>query len=50
MTNSIADLEDAEVILIVGSNTTEQHPIIGERILAAARSRIYPSAPGWLIP
>jgi formate dehydrogenase alpha subunit len=37
MTNSIDELEDAEVILIVGSNTTEQHPIIGERILAAAR-------------
>ena len=37
MTNSIAELEDAKVILIVGSNTTEQHPIIGERILAAAR-------------
>jgi formate dehydrogenase alpha subunit len=35
MTNSIDELEDAEVILVVGSNTTEQHPIIGERILAA---------------
>ncbi len=37
MTNSIGELEDAEVILVVGSNTTEQHPIIGEKILAAAR-------------
>jgi len=37
MTNSIQDLEEAEVILVVGSNTTEQHPIIGERILQAAR-------------
>ncbi len=36
MTNSIADLEDAEVVLVVGSNTTEQHPIIGERLLVAA--------------
>ena len=37
MTNSIEDLEEAEVILVVGSNTTEQHPIIGERMLAAVR-------------
>jgi formate dehydrogenase alpha subunit len=35
MTNSVNELEDAEVVLIVGSNTTEQHPIIGEKILAA---------------
>ncbi len=37
MTNSIEDLAEAEVILVVGSNTTEQHPIIGERILSAVR-------------
>jgi formate dehydrogenase alpha subunit len=37
MTNSVNELEDAEVILIVGSNTTEQHPIIGEKILAAVQ-------------
>ncbi len=37
MTNSIQDLEEAEVILVVGSNITEQHPIIGERILSAMR-------------
>jgi formate dehydrogenase alpha subunit len=37
MTNSIGELEDAEAILVVGSNTTEQHPIIGEKILAAVR-------------
>ncbi len=35
MTNSVNELEDAEAILVVGSNTTEQHPIIGEKILAA---------------
>jgi len=40
MTNSIGDLDDAEVILVVGSNTTEQHPIIGERILAAVRKGV----------
>jgi len=35
MTNSVNELEDTEVILVVGSNTTEQHPIIGEKILGA---------------
>jgi formate dehydrogenase alpha subunit len=35
MTNSVSDLEDAEVILVIGSNTTEQHPIIGGKILSA---------------
>jgi len=35
MTNSIGELEDAEVILVIGSNTTEQHPIIAHRILKA---------------
>ncbi len=37
MTNSIACLEQADVILVIGSNTTEQHPMIGARILGAAR-------------
>lgn len=37
MTNSINELETAEVILVVGSNTTEQHPIIGEKIISAKR-------------
>jgi len=32
MTNSFPDLEEAEVVLITGSNTTEQHPIIGTRL------------------
>lgn len=35
MTNSIPDLEEADLILVTGSNTTEQHPIIGTRILRA---------------
>jgi formate dehydrogenase alpha subunit len=38
MTNSINELEKAEVILVIGSNTTEQHPLIGTRIIEAARS------------
>jgi len=39
MTNSIPDLEEADCILIIGSNTTEQHPIIGTRILRAHEER-----------
>ncbi|MFQ5925725.1 MAG: molybdopterin-dependent oxidoreductase, partial [Dehalococcoidia bacterium] len=35
MTNSIAEIEDADVILITGSNTTEAHPIIGLRVRRA---------------
>jgi formate dehydrogenase alpha subunit len=39
MTNSIADLENAEIIFVIGSNTTESHPIIGLRIKKAVRER-----------
>ncbi len=35
MTNSIDDLERAECILVIGSNTTEGHPIVGLRIKRA---------------
>jgi len=35
MTNSIPEVADADCILITGSNTTEQHPLIGTRILEA---------------
>jgi len=35
MTNSINELLDARSILVTGSNTTEQHPIIGGKILRA---------------
>ncbi|MBC7287902.1 MAG: formate dehydrogenase subunit alpha [Armatimonadetes bacterium] len=35
MTNSIAELEDAEMIIITGSNTTEAHPVIALRIKRA---------------
>ena len=37
MTNSIADLEQADVIFVIGSNTTECHPIIGAAIKRAIR-------------
>jgi formate dehydrogenase alpha subunit len=39
MTNSIPDLEQADCLLVVGSNTTEQHPIIGSRLLRAHERR-----------
>jgi len=40
MTNSIEDIaEDAQAYLVIGSNTTEQHPVIGMRIRQAVRKR-----------
>jgi formate dehydrogenase alpha subunit len=38
MTNSIADISKAEVILLTGSNTSENHPVIGEKIKQAVLS------------
>lgn len=35
MTNSIADIEQAECIFIIGSNTTENHPLIARRVMRA---------------
>lgn len=35
MTNSIAEIEKSKCIFIIGSNTTEAHPLIGSRILKA---------------
>ncbi len=35
MTNSIADMEKAAAFLIIGSNTTENHPIIGDLVKRA---------------
>jgi formate dehydrogenase alpha subunit len=37
MTNSIDEIEFAEVILVTGSNTTEMHPIIGSKVKRAVR-------------
>ena len=37
MTNSINEIEDSDCVLITGSNTTEQHPIIGGKIYNAQR-------------
>ena len=37
MTNTIDCFDRTELIFVIGSNTTEQHPLIGSRILTAAR-------------
>ncbi len=39
MTNSLDEIEQAGVIFIIGSNTTEQHPLVGRRILRAVREK-----------
>ena len=40
MTNSIRDItEQSRSIFIIGSNTTEQHPVIGIKIRRAKRRR-----------
>ena len=38
MTNSISCIDETDVIFVIGSNTTEQHPLIGSRILTAVRN------------
>jgi formate dehydrogenase major subunit/formate dehydrogenase alpha subunit len=35
MTNSVAEIADNEALLVIGSNTTENHPIIGLRMKEA---------------
>jgi len=37
MTNSIKEIEDMEVIFIIGSNTKESHPVIANRMIKAHR-------------
>ena len=37
MTNSIADITDADLLLVIGSNTTEAHPVIALQMKAAVR-------------
>jgi len=39
MTNSIDEIENAEVILVTGSNTSEAHPIIAAQIRRAVRQK-----------
>jgi formate dehydrogenase alpha subunit len=38
MTNPIADIEKADVILITGSNTTENHPVLSSYVKRAVKS------------
>ncbi|NLI33266.1 MAG: formate dehydrogenase subunit alpha, partial [Deltaproteobacteria bacterium] len=38
MTNSIDELDNSDVILVTGSNTTEMHPVFGSAIKRAVRS------------
>jgi len=35
MTNSVPELEEASCILVIGSNTTEAHPLVSTRIMRA---------------
>jgi len=37
MTNSMEDVEESDVIFVIGSNTTEQHPLIARRIIKAVK-------------
>jgi formate dehydrogenase alpha subunit len=39
MTNSISEFEEAELVLITGSDTTAQHPLIGSRIINAVKDK-----------
>jgi len=38
MSNSISDIDKADLLFVIGSNTTDCHPIIGRRIKHAVRS------------
>ncbi|WOF16205.1 formate dehydrogenase subunit alpha [Methanoplanus sp. FWC-SCC4] len=37
MTNSIPDIEESKCVFIIGSNTFEQHPLIGRRVAMAKK-------------
>ncbi|MES0350907.1 MAG: formate dehydrogenase subunit alpha, partial [Desulfobacteria bacterium] len=38
MSNSISDIDHADVVFVIGSNTTECHPIIGRKIKLVVKS------------
>ncbi|BFU94790.1 MAG: putative NADH-quinone oxidoreductase, subunit G [Nitrospira sp.] len=40
-TNSIADLDFARLIMVVGANPTESHPVVGARIKQAHRKGVF---------
>jgi formate dehydrogenase alpha subunit len=39
MTNSIEDIGEAEAFLVIGSNTTEAHPVLALRIIRAVKEK-----------
>lgn len=39
MTNPIADIEEAQVLLVTGSNTTENHPVLSSYVKRAVKHR-----------
>ena len=39
MTNSIDDIKDADVAIIIGSNTTEAHPVIGYELINSVKEK-----------
>src|SRR5512136_658515 len=39
MTNSIAEIRNAECLFVIGSNTTENHPVIALEVKAAVRQK-----------
>ena len=39
MTNPISEIRNADCIFIIGSNTTENHPVIALEVKAAVRQR-----------
>ncbi len=39
MTNSINDIADAEVLMVIGSNTSESHPVLSLQMKKAVRQR-----------
>ncbi len=39
MTNSIGDFDEADLFLVIGSDTTAQHPLIGTRIVKSVLDR-----------
>jgi formate dehydrogenase major subunit len=38
MTNSILDLQESKCIFVIGSNTFEQHPLVGRRLILARKN------------
>jgi formate dehydrogenase (NADP+) alpha subunit len=50
MTNSISELPDAGCIFVIGSNTSEQHPVIALKIKEAKRkgAKIIVANPRWI--